>query len=93
MKNVGAHKPTKSPNLSACAIASADEPSPCAKYQMAIDAMIERYPAMWHNPLSDIEADEEWVIDDVSVVMEAPMMLLKLNLSVARINSFYEPLS
>jgi predicted membrane-bound dolichyl-phosphate-mannose-protein mannosyltransferase len=77
MKNVGAHKPTKSPNLSACATASIEEPSPWAKYQIAIDAIIDRYPAMWQIPLSEIEADEEWVIVDVFVVMRTPMMLLK----------------
>lgn len=44
VKNVGAHSPTKIPNLSACALDSASADSPPAQYQIPIDPRIDKNP-------------------------------------------------
>jgi len=46
-KKVGAQSPTKIPNLSACAFASA--PSPPVKNQIAIEAIMEANPRKKHS--------------------------------------------
>ena len=47
---VGAHSPTKIPNLSPCACASNDFPP--VRYQIAIDAAIDKKPSTKHTRLN-----------------------------------------
>ena len=54
--NVGAHSPTKIPNLSPCACASTDFPP--VKYQIAIDPMIDAKPSTKHKRLSCFNCGE-----------------------------------